>query len=41
VPLEYLPEAISGQSFYTAGKNSREDAIADFLKARWKGKYDF
>ena len=41
VPLEYLPESISGQSFYTAGKNSREDAIADFLKARWKGKYDF
>jgi putative ATPase len=41
VPLEYLPEAISGQSFYTAGKNSREDAIADFLKARWKGKYEF
>ena len=41
VALEYLPEALSGQSFYKAGKNGREDAIADFLKARWKGKYDF
>ncbi len=41
VPLEYLPEVLSGRSFYTAGKNGREDAIADFLKARWKGKYDF
>lgn len=41
VALEYLPEPLSGQSFYKAGKNGREDAIADFLKARWKGKYDF
>ena len=41
VALEYLPESLSGQSFYKAGKNGREDAIADFLKARWKGKYDF
>jgi len=39
--MEFLPEDIAGSSFYTAGKNSRETAIADFLKARWKGKYDF
>lgn len=39
--MEFLPEEISGSSFYTAGKNSRETALADWLKARWKGKYDF
>lgn len=39
--MEFLPDAIAGASFFTAGKNSREAAIADFLKARWKGKYDF
>ena len=41
VSLEYLPEDLSGTSFYKGGKNGREEAIADFLKARWKGKYDF
>jgi putative ATPase len=41
VALEYLPEDLSGASFYKGGKNGREEAIADFLKARWKGKYDF
>lgn len=41
VAMEYLPEALTGSSFYTGGKNSREEAIAEFLKARWKGKYDF
>ncbi len=39
--MEFLPEDIAGSSFFTPGKNSREAAIADFLKARWKGKYDF
>ena len=35
VAMEYLPEALTGSSFYTGGKNSREEAIAEFLKARW------
>lgn len=39
--MEFLPEEIAGSSFFTPGKNSRETALADWLKARWKGKYDF
>ena len=40
VDAEFLPEEISGTSFYMPGKNQRENAISDFLKKRWKGKYD-
>ena len=38
---EFLPEQLRGASFYTPGKNKREDALRDFLKQRWKDKYDF
>ncbi|MBT8313246.1 MAG: replication-associated recombination protein A [Maribacter sp.] len=37
---EFLPEELSGTSFYEPGKNQRENAINDFLKKRWKGKYN-
>ena len=40
VDAEFLPEELSGTSFYLPGKNQRENAIGDFLKKRWKGKYD-
>ncbi len=40
VNAEFLPEELSGTSFYTPGNNQRENAISDFLKKRWKGKYD-
>ncbi|MBT9187924.1 MULTISPECIES: replication-associated recombination protein A [Zobellia] len=40
VNVEFLPEELSGTSFYQPGNNSRENAIKDFLKNRWKGKYD-
>jgi putative ATPase len=40
VDAEFLPEELSGTSFYMPGKNQRENAISDFLKKRWKGKYD-
>ncbi len=40
VDAEFLPEELSGTSFYTPGNNQRENAISDFLKKRWKGKYD-
>ncbi len=40
VEEEFLPEDLSGTSFYTPGKNQRENAISDFLNKRWKGKYD-
>ncbi len=40
VAEEFLPEELSGTSFYTPGKNSREKAIKDFLENRWKDKYE-
>ena len=40
VPMEFLPEEISGMSFYRPGENKREEGIREFLKNRWKGKYD-
>ncbi|WP_273272738.1 replication-associated recombination protein A [Maribacter polysiphoniae] len=40
VDEEFLPEELKGTSFYKPGKNPRENAIDDFLKKRWKGKYD-
>jgi len=40
VEAEYLPEEISATSFYSPGNNPRENAIKDFLKNRWKDKYD-
>lgn len=38
---EFLPEELSGTTFYQPGKNQRENALSDFLKKRWKDKYDF
>ena len=40
VSMEFLPEELSGASFYRPGENKREDGIREFLKNRWKGKYD-
>lgn len=39
--LEFLPDEISGTSFYKLGNNVRENTMRDFLKKRWKDKYDF
>jgi len=36
---EFLPEELTGTAFYEPGNNQRENAINDFLKKRWKGKY--
>ena len=38
---EYLPEEISGTSFFKAGNNAREKNLAEQLKNIWKDKYDF
>lgn len=38
---EYLPEEISGFSFYEPGNNDREQVLRKFLAARWKGKYGY
>ncbi|MCU0371375.1 MAG: replication-associated recombination protein A [Bacteroidales bacterium] len=41
VEMEFLPEKIKGKKFYTPGKNKREEEIKDWLKARWKTKYEY
>ncbi len=38
---EYLPEKISGTTFYEPGKNAREDELRKFLKQLWKEKYKY
>lgn len=40
VASEFLPEELSGTVFYEPGNNQREKAIKDFLKNRWKDKYN-
>ncbi|MBQ4914096.1 replication-associated recombination protein A [Maribacter sp. MMG018] len=38
---EFLPDELTGTSFYRPGHNQRENALSEFLKKRWKDKYDF
>jgi putative ATPase len=38
---EFLPDAISGTTFYLPGQNAREKEIHEWLKSRWKEKYEF
>ena len=40
VALEFLPDELSGTSFYEPGQNQGKQAIKEFLKNRWKDKYD-
>ncbi|WP_394970283.1 replication-associated recombination protein A [uncultured Croceitalea sp.] len=41
VVSEFLPDEISGTSFFKLGNNPRENSMRDFLKKRWKDKYEF
>ncbi len=41
VEQEFLPEEISGSTFYQPGNNPRENALRDFLLTRWKDKYEY
>ncbi len=41
VDQEFLPNEISGETFYKPGSNKRESAIKDWLKSLWKGRYDY
>lgn len=41
IPQEYLPEALSGTTFYQPGNNAREQELLKFLSQRWKGKYGY
>ncbi len=38
---EYLPDAIKETKFYEPGSNSRENGTREFLKNRWKDKYNY
>ena len=38
---EYLPQKIQGTKLYEPGKNNKEQNIRNFLKIRWKNKYDY
>lgn len=38
---EYLPDAISNTTLYKPGNNTRENELRNFLKNRWKDKYDY
>ena len=40
VAQEFLPEGIENTQFYKPGNNARENAQKDFLKQRWKDKYN-
>ena len=36
---EFLPEELTGTSFYEPGNNKREQVDQQIMKARWKNKY--
>jgi len=38
---EFLPEEVKNTKLYDPGNNSRENAQREFLKKRWKDKYDY
>jgi putative ATPase len=41
VPQEFLPEELSGTTFYKPGGNAKESSFRSYLKQLWKDKYDF
>ncbi len=41
IEQEFLPEAIAGMKLYEPGKNPREEELRQWLKNRWKDKYNY
>ncbi len=41
VNMEFLPDAISGKTFYEPGANAREEEMRIFLRKLWKEKYGY
>lgn len=41
VAQEFLPEELQGTKLYEPANNAREKQVADFLKQRWKEKYEY
>ena len=38
---EFLPDEISGVKLYEPGNNARENSFREFLKQRWRDKYNY
>jgi len=38
---EFMPDEIKSTKLYEPGNNARENTLRDFLKKRWKDKYDY
>jgi len=41
IEQEFLPDKISGTTFYEPGKNAREEEIRKHLRNLWKNKYNY
>lgn len=41
VPHEFLPDELSGKTFYQPGNNSKENSYRNYLKSLWKEKYNY
>jgi putative ATPase len=41
IPIEFLPDKLSGTTFYLPGNNARENEIREFLRKRWREKYGY
>ena len=41
IDQEFLPDEIKNSKIYDPGNNTRENNFREFLKQRWKGKYDY
>ena len=41
VNLEFMPEKLSGTKFYEPGNNAKENQLREWLKTRWKNKYNY
>ena len=38
---EFLPDEIKNTKLYDPGNNTRENSLRDFLRSRWKDKYNY
>lgn len=41
VNQEFLPDTISGTTFYHPGNNAKEKSLKEYLASKWKGKYGY
>ncbi|MFZ2906252.1 MAG: replication-associated recombination protein A [Cyclobacteriaceae bacterium] len=41
ISAEFLPDKISGQTFYEPGNNPREEELRKYLRSLWKEKYGY